>query len=347
MRTLRVWLIGFGTVGRWVASQLDERGEWLAARHGVSFRVTGLATRRDGFIHTERGLDLGRALRQAVATGSLADLPEVRRWPTTMDALTHGKLAADVLVEVTASPAVDGQPGFDHLCEALRRGMAVVTSNKWPVALHGVELAALARERGLPFRAESTVMSGTPVLAALRDGLGGAIPERLRGLLNATANAILTSMARGDPYATALSEAQAAGIAERDPEADVEGHDTVAKVMILSSLVFGRQLAPAQVARHGISRLLPSDFAAAAAVGGRIKHVATLEVDTADRVVARVQPEVVHTGDSLWGVDGVTNAVVCRARPLGEVTIIGPGAGVELAGLGVLSDLIQVASGVS
>lgn len=344
MRTLRIWLIGFGTVGRWVATQLDEQAERLAARHGVAFSVTGLATRRDGFVHAERGFELSRAMRQAGAAGSLADLPGARRWPSPRDALTDGKLRADVLVEATASPAADGQPGFDHLREALRRGVAVVTSNKWPVALHGVELAALARERGLPFRAESTVMSGTPVLAALRDGLGGAVPEGLRGILNATANAILTGMAGGDSYATALAGAQAAGLAERDPGADVDGHDTVAKVMILSGLVFGRQLSPGQVARRGISGVHPSDLAAAAAAGGRIKQVATLEIDPSDRVVARVQPQVVHTGDPLWGVDGATNAVVCRARPLGEVTIVGPGAGVELAGLGVLSDLIQVAS---
>ena len=116
-----------------------------------------------------------------------------------------------------------------------------------------MELASLARRRGVAFRAESTVMSGTPLLGALVDGLAGAVPMSLRGLLNATANFILSRMSEGSSYEDALAEAQAAGLAERDPAADVEGHDTVAKVMILSGLVFGRQLRREQVACSGIA----------------------------------------------------------------------------------------------
>ena len=106
---------------------------------------------------------------------------------------------ADLLVEVTASPPADGEPGLTHIREALQRRIPVVTSNKWPVALHGAELAALARRQGAAFRAESTVMSGTPVLSALAEGMAGAVPVGLRGVLNATANAILSRMADGIP----------------------------------------------------------------------------------------------------------------------------------------------------
>jgi homoserine dehydrogenase len=150
--------------------------------------------------------------------------------------------------------------------EALERTIPVVTSNKWPVALRGVELASLARRRGVAFRAESTGMSGTPLLGALVDGLG-AVPMALRGLLNATANFILSRMNEGSPYEVALAEAQAAGLAERDPAADVEGHDTVAKVMILSGLVFGRQLRREQVACSGIVDIARPEFDCAARVG--------------------------------------------------------------------------------
>ena len=153
--------------------------------------------------------------------------------------------------------------------EALDRRIPVVTSNKWPVALHGVELAELARSCGVAFRAESTVMSGTPVLRALVDGLAGAVPLSLRGLLNATANFILSRMADGKSYEDALADAQAEGLAERDPAADVEGHDTVAKVMILSALVFGRQLRREQVACRGITDIARSQIDEAAARGAR------------------------------------------------------------------------------
>jgi homoserine dehydrogenase len=118
-----------------------------------------------------------------------------------------------------------------------------------------VELAALARDRGTSFRAESTVMSGTPVLAALVEGLAGAIPIGLRGVLNATANLILSRMMVGASYEDALREAQLAGLTEADPTADVGGADSVAKLMILAGLVFGRQLRLRDVANRGITDL--------------------------------------------------------------------------------------------
>jgi homoserine dehydrogenase len=344
VKPTRIWLVGFGTVGRWLVRALDSEAERLARRYGVAVTVVGLANARDGFIYDEGGLDLPSVLALASGGGSIAEQPGVRCWPRTIEGLRATD--ADVLVEVTASPSTDGAPGLAHMREALRRGIPVVTSNKWPVALGGVELAALARERGVAFCAESTVMSGTPLLRALLEGLAGATPIALRGLLNATANFILSRMAQGTSYVDALAEAQRAGLAERDPAADVEGHDTVAKVMILSALVFGRQLRPDQVASQGITDIPGSEIDRAAASGARLKHVATLafaEPDGAGEVSARVQRELVPRGDPLANVEGTTNAVVCRASPVGEVTIIGPGAGPQLAGQGVLSDLIAVA----
>jgi homoserine dehydrogenase len=253
---------------------------------------------------------------------------------------------ADLLVEVTASPPADGEPGLTHMRAALQRGIPVVTSNKWPVALHGVELAALARRQQVAFRAESTVMSGTPVLSTLTEGLAGSVPAALRGVLNATANFILSRLADGTSYEDALAEAQRAGLAEADPAADVEGHDTVAKVMILSALVFGRQLRRDQVPCRGITGITSEQARRAASAGGRLRHVATLAFSGPDGtgdVTAGVRPEAVPPGDALARIEGVTNAVVCQVSPLGQVTIIGPGAGPELAGQGVLSDVIAVA----
>ena len=344
MKPLRIWLVGFGTVGQWLVRALDSQAERLAGRYGVAITVVGLANARDGFIYDENGLDLPSLLAVASSGRSIAEEPGVRCWPTALEGLRATD--ADLLVEVTASPSTDGEPGLAHMREALGRGIPVVTSNKWPVALRGVELAALARDQAIAFRAESTVMSGTPLLRALVDGLAGATPIALRGLLNATANFILSRMAEGASYAEALAEAQAAGLAERDPAADVDGHDAAAKVMILSALVFGRQLRREQVACHGITDVARSEIAEAASDGARIKHVATLAFsapDGAGDVSARVELERVPGHDPLAAIEGTTNAVVCRANPIGEVTIIGPGAGPELAGQGVLSDVIAVA----
>jgi homoserine dehydrogenase len=338
---MRIWLVGFGTVGRWLAAALDTHAERLAARYGVDVTVVGAASASDGFVHSEEGLDLGALARGG---GRLAQLGGARRWPTALEGMRSTE--ADLLVEVSASPAVDGEPGGSHMREALTRGIPVVTSNKWPVALHGVELAELARERGVAFRAESTVMSGTPLLSTLVEGLAGAVPVGLRGLLNATVNFILSLMSAGLSYEDALAEAQAAGLAERDPAADVEGHDSVAKVMILSALVFGRQLHLDQVARRGIDELRDAEIEEAAATGKRLKHVAMLEFagrDGTGEVTARVEPELVSPDDPLARIEGTTNAVVFRANPVREVMVAGPGAGPRLAGQGVLSDLIAVA----
>jgi homoserine dehydrogenase len=222
----------------------------------------------------------------------------------------------------------------------------VVTSNKWPVALHGLELVELARGQGVPFRAESTVMSGTPLLSALVDGLAGATPIALRGILNATANFILTLMEEGSSYEEALAAAQARGLAERDPTADVEGYDAMAKAMILAALVFGQQLSPDDVTRRGIADVTRAQIDAARSVGARIKEVVTLEPSASGgtrSLTARVEPAVLPDADPLSAVAGVLNAVVCRVEPVGEVVVSGPGAGPELAGQGVFSDLIAVA----
>jgi homoserine dehydrogenase len=342
--SVRVWIVGFGTVGRWVARALDTEAERLAGKYGIGVRVVGLASARDGFIYDANGLDLKSALSLVSEGRSIAELPGVRHWSSSIEGLRATE--ADVLVEVTASPAGDGEPGVAHIREALARRIPVVTSNKWPVALHGVELVELARNQDIAFRAESTVMSGTPVLSALVDGLAGAVPIGLRGLLNATANFILSRMTEGASYQDALAEAQEAGLAERDPAADVEGDDAVAKVMILSALVFGRQLRRDQVDCRGITDLTRSDMDRARSAGARLKHVATLEFagpDGAGPVTARVEPELVPADDPLANIEGTTNALVCRADPIGEVTVIGPGAGPELAGQGVFSDLIAVA----
>jgi homoserine dehydrogenase len=176
------------------------------------------------------------------------------------------------------------------------------------------------------------------------------VPLGLRGVLNATANDILTAMAGGKSYEQALADAQEAGLAERDPRADVDGPDTVAKVMILAALVFGRQLQPGDVGCRGISGVTSAEVDDAVARGGRVRHVATLEFagpDGTGAVDARVEPIEVGPGDPLAAIDGTANAVVFRADPVGQVTVTGPGAGPELAGQGVFSDLIGVARELS
>jgi homoserine dehydrogenase len=328
-----VAVIGTGTVGRWLLHAMARDRERLEARYGVDLRVVAVGG-RDGLVHDPAGIDIDELLALRSRGESLATLGGVGYRPTALEGIVE--LDADVLAEVSQSPPSDGEPGLSHIRAALDRGIAVATSNKWPVALAGVELADRARRDGIGFRAESTVMSGTPVLAAFTDGLGGAAPLRLRGVLNATVNVICSRMGQGVSYGAALAEAQAAGLAERDPSADVDGFDSVAKLMVLSALVFDEQLGLGDVARHGLSELARSG----SEPGATLREVATLDPSAGRR---SVEARVVADEDPLALVEGATNCVRLEADPLGEVTITGPGAGPALAGQGVFSDVIALA----
>lgn len=341
---IRLWVVGLGTVGQWLLHALETHAPRLSRDYGIAPKVVGAGSARDGFVFKPDGLDTQTLLRLRSAGRPLAEHPGARHWPTCLDGLEATD--ADLLVEVAGSPTETAEPGVGHMRLALRRAIPVATSNKWPVALHGVELAAAARSQGLSFRAESTVMSGTPVLSTLVEGLAGTTPVRLRGVLNATANVVLTEMEKGASYERALAKAQDAGLAERDPSADVDGYDSVAKTMILAALVFGVQLRLEDVQRTGITEVDLGAVRDARAADSRIRLLSTLE-PSAGGLTARVEPTSLPSGDLLATIAGVTNAVVCEVAPVGEVTVIGPGAGPELAGQGVLSDVIAVARGLA
>jgi homoserine dehydrogenase len=297
----------------------------------LGLQVVAAADSRSGLVHRPDGFAIRELLDAKAAGGSLADLERVQRWPTVADGL--GEVDVDLLVEVSQSPA-DGEPGLSHMRDALRRRVAVATSNKWPVAVGGTELVELARESGTEFRAESTVMSGTPVLSSLTEGISGATPRRLRGVVNATVNFICSRVGAGDTYEGALETAREIGLAERDPSADVDGHDSVAKLMILAALVFGIKLSANDVERRGLSELQPRP-------GDHVKELVTLDPE-AERVTVEARP--ISQDDPLSRFDGATNAIIAQVDPIGEITIAGPGAGLELAGQGVYSDLLRLAA---
>ncbi|MQA74055.1 MAG: hypothetical protein GEU88_06910 [Solirubrobacterales bacterium] len=335
---IRVSVVGVGVVGEWLLRAIDRHRERLRDEYSLELSIVAVANRDHGFVYREGGIEIADVLALKAAGASIGELERTERWPTALAGLAATE--TDILVEVTQSPSFDGEPGLSHLRHALRHGVSVATSNKWPVALAGVELSDLAGQHDAGFRAESTVMSGTPLLAALSAGLEGAAPLRLRGVLNATVNYVCTRMAERASYADALAEAQQAGLAERDPTADVDGLDSVAKLMVLSALVFGVQLEIEDVGRRGVSALTEAGIEAAFAGGRRLREVAT--IDPGRRRLA-VEASAVARGDPLFEVEGTKNAVSLEVDPLGEVAISGPGAGPELAGQGVFSDLIALA----
>ena len=344
MKHLRLSLIGFGVVGQGLAELLVTKKTLLGHQYGFHPILVSVANARHGFIYREDGLDIPTLLKLAAAGRPLTEHPGITHWDNVLEGLQA--TGGDVLAEITGTNLRDAEPGISHIRTALSQGMHVITANKGPGALAANELFALAHQHRVQLRMEATVMAGTPVLSAIREGMAGARVRAIRGILNGTTNYILTAMATGRGYSEVLAEAQAQGYAEADPTADVEGYDAVAKTLILAFLAFGHSLRPDQVVRQGITAITKEQMHRAIKESKRIKLVASLRAisDLGEAPLeARVEPVALPLSDPLAHVDGVMNAITIQTDTLSEVTITGPGAGRLQTGQGLLADLVAVA----
>jgi homoserine dehydrogenase len=337
---LRLLFAGFGTVGQGLAELLLEGKESLARECGLEYRVVGISDMLKGSVYDPDGVDLERALEAVKNGGSLNDLP--RAW-TGGDTLAFIQSAnADVLLEATYTDIKTGEPATAHIKAALDRGMHVVTSNKGPLALNYHELSALARKRNRHFLFEGTVMSGTPCLNLLRECLAGSGIQEIKGILNGTTNYILTRMEEGLSYEDALKKAQELGYAEAVPDADVLGWDALAKVTILANVVFGATKKPFEYPCQGITEITAEAIAKAKKEHKRYKLIGRVWKE-GDEVKASVAPQEIPISHPLAGVMGAVNAATVTSAAMGEVTIVGKGAGRKETGFSLLIDLIHIA----
>ena len=334
----RLALIGFGAVGQGLVQILRYHSDWLAQRYGVALQLVAVCTRSRGSLYDPAGLDPAVLLEEQVRVGHLRDLPEY----SDQDALEIiERSGADVLVEVSPTNLETAEPATRYIRTAIARGMHVVTANKGPVALRFAELRRLANEAGVYFGFEGTVMSGTPALRLAWSDLAGCEIIEVSGIVNGTTNYILTQMEQGQPYADALAAAQQLGYAEADPSGDVDGHDAAAKALILANVVMGADLDLDSVERTGITGMTPEMIAAATAAGERWKLLARVWRE-GERVYAGVAPVRLPLSHPLANVGGVTNAITFTTDLLGDVTLIGPGAGGVATGFAVLSDILTM-----
>ncbi len=338
MRFVRICLIGYGRVGYGFVQVFLRHRVWLAERFGFAPKIVAVHDIRRGTVFAPEGLDLARL---AWAWREGRDLGELGQSGAGLDAFAVIRDSeADVVVELTPTDLRTGEPAAGYIRFALTSKKHVVTTNKGPVALFGNELLALARENGVEFRFEGTVLAGTPLFSLVEFTLATPI-RRVRGILNGTTNFILTHMEAGRSYAEALAEAQRLGYAETDPTADVEGLDPLAKIVILANILLDGDLHPRDVPCQGITRLDPAEVRRAPAEGFRWKLVAEAR-RTEGGVEAKVGPERLPLSDPLAQVGGVLNALTLELDPLGALTVIGPGAGPEVTGHAVLSDLLAI-----
>jgi homoserine dehydrogenase len=315
---INVGVIGAGTVGGGVIDILTTNGDEIARRLGCPLRLAKVAERDSARLAS---LNLAEGIGSDDAFAVAAD-PGV-----------------DLIVELIGGSGV----AKDVTLAAFKAGKHVVTANKALVASHGEELFAAAKEAGVRYAFEAAVGGGIPILRSIREGFTGDRILEILGIINGTANYILTEMTdNGSDFADVLAEAQAKGYAEADPTFDVEGVDTAHKLAILIGMAFGGQVAPDDIYTEGISHITPIDLDYAAAFGCKVKLLAIAKRE-GDQIEARVHPTMVPESQLIAQVDGVFNAVAVVGDKVGPTLFYGQGAGDLATGSAVVGDLVDAA----
>jgi len=316
-RVVRVALAGCGVVGGELVRLLAHGADEIRARRGIRFELASVLVKHAGRARPD---ELPRAVLTTDVNAFLAS-------------------GADVWVE-----AVGGvEPALGIARHALGAGKRLVTANKALLAAHGPELAALARAGGGRIDFESAVAGGIPVVRALRDSLGLTGIRSIRGVLNGTTNYVLSRLGDGWRYADALADAQAKGLAEASPARDLSGEDAADKLRILAWLAFGVEPARLVVRRRGIGPH-PERLAADAALLGGVPRLLAEVVETAEGIVAAVEPAIVPAASELGRTRNEENTVVIDSRWNGRVRLSGPGAGGAPTASALLGDMLRPTS---
>ena len=315
-KPLNIGICGVGTVGIATIEILQKQRETLLSRSGRSLLVSHVGARRE---HTDHDYGDARVSRDVV---DLALDPEV-----------------DVLVELIGGTSV----AYDLIKLAIQQGKHVVTANKALIAEHGNELTALAESAGVQIRFEAAVAGGIPIIKALRESMAANNVSEVAGIINGTGNFILTEMStKGRAFDDVLSEAQALGYAEADPTFDIDGTDAAHKLVILASLAFGIPLSIDAPMKQGIQDVSPEDLEYAASMGYRVKHLGIAR-QTNQGIEMRVHPTLIPEHKQIATVDGVLNAVMVSGDAVGELLLVGAGAGGAATASSVCADLVDIA----
>ena len=305
--------------------------------HGVvgSGVAEVLITNRD---HIAKKVENELAVKRILDLRSFPDLPYADRFTTEFnDVLTDDEIA--IVVETMGGL----HPAYDFVKASLLAGKSVITSNKELVAAKGDELLAIAREKNVNFLFEASVGGGIPIIRPLEQCLAANRIGEIAGILNGTTNFMLTRMVQdGMSFDEALALAQSLGYAERNPSADVDGHDACRKICILASLAYGKHIYPEQVYTEGIGNLTGDDVAYAAACNAVIKLIGRAVCDE-DGLHCLVAPMMIPNDHLLSDVNDVFNAVFVNGNAVGDVVFYGRGAGKLPTASAVVADVIDAA----
>ncbi|MCI8269923.1 MAG: homoserine dehydrogenase [Lachnospiraceae bacterium] len=285
---------------------------------------------------------IARSAGQEIELKYVLDLREFPDSPVA-DRVIHDfkTIEEDEQIKLVVETMGGLKPAYSFVKACLSAGKHVITSNKALVAAHGTELLQIAREKNVNFFFEASVGGGIPIIRTLYRCLTGEKIKEITGILNGTTNFILTKMDReGASFDEVLREAQELGYAERNPEADVEGHDTCRKIAILTAMMTGKEVNYEDIHTEGITQITDVDFRYAKEMGTSVKLLGTSRM-VDEKVYAKVAPVMIGREHPLYAVSGVYNGILVKSDMLGTSMYYGSGAGKLPTASAVVADLIE------
>jgi homoserine dehydrogenase len=338
--SFKLAFIGCGIVAQGLLEILIEKKNLLKEKYGFDYKVVAISDINKGSVYDENGLDLENILKLIGEDKKLDEYPSGIK---NLDSIsTIKKTNADTIIEVTYTDVKTGEPALTHIKTAFECGKNVISTNKGPVIKESLNLIKIAEEKNLYYGFEGVVLAGTPCINLYNHTLAGNKINEFKGILNGTTNYILTRMEEGMSYEDALNKAQKLGYAEADPTGDVEGFDSLGKVVILTNIVLDKNISWEDVERKGITDIKKQDIEKAKNEGKRWKLIGSSKINEDGTVTARVWPEKISLNHPLAGILEATNALTFNTDELGEVTIIGPGAGKRETGFSLLINLLEM-----
>ncbi len=328
-------MLGFGVVGQSFVKLLLSHSTDLYNDYGIKPKVVACAD-NGGIITCDQGLDLDRLLNVKKKKKSVIHYGAKGNRSEILDVIEN--IDAEVVIELTPTNIVDGEPGKNHIISAMKSGKNVITVNKGPLALEFPSLMELAEYNRIAFKFSGTVGGGTPILEFAKRCLKGDRIISFEGILNGTTNYILSKMYEGLNFSEALQDASEKGYAEKDPTLDIDGYDAVAKLVIASNFLMNMKSTMKDVRRQGIRDVKPSQVLNERKKGNAIKLIASC-----DGKNLVVKPKPVSMKDPIC-VDGILNAITFTCQHSGQQTIIGKGAGGMETASAILRDLIDIRS---
>lgn len=323
--------LGFGNVGRALVRLLVAKSAELRESHGIDWRITGVATRRMGWLSCESGFDVTSLL--ADKDQEVSSHSGIRDWLQTS--------RPDVLFETTSLNPETGQPALDYLRASLEAGVHTITANKGPVVYAYDELSALATTAGKRFLFEPAVLDSAPVFSLFRETLPVARVRGFSGVFNSTTNVILEAMEAGRSFEEGVKAAQELGVAETDPSHDVDGWDATMKVCAITRVILNMPLTPQAVRREGIRGLTTSQLQRARAEGKPFKLLSRVKIAEDGAVAASVMPEQLGLNEPLGNIRGTSLAVHFELDMIPGLTIVSHRPNLQSTAYGLLADCIN------